>query len=70
MQSGYSLKSIKIRILRSGKMKKEIVKGENILKELINIVEPYLGIKDHEEEEFGEKTPPQKCIFSLPPFSL
>ena len=56
-------------MLRAGKKKKEIIKGENILKELINILEPYLGNKDH-AEQFWKKTPPQKHELSLPLLSL
>lgn len=52
-------------MLRAGKKKKEIIKGENILKELINILELYLGNKDH-AEKFWKKTPPQKCVSCLP----
>ena len=56
-------------MLRAGKKKKDIIKGENILKELINILEPYLGNKDH-AEQFWKKTPPQKHELSLPLLSL
>ena len=56
-------------MLRSGKKKKAIIKGENILKELISILELYLGNKDH-AEKFWKKTPPQKCVLSLPLLSL
>lgn len=57
-------------MLRAGKKEKEIVEGGNILKELINISELYLGNKDHAEEEFWKKTSPQKYVFSLPPVIL
>lgn len=52
-------------MLRAGKKKKEIIKGENILKELINILELYLGNKDH-AEEFGRKHPHGVCLLFLP----
>lgn len=56
-------------MLRAGKKKKEIIKRENILKELINILELHLGNKDH-AEKFWKKTPRQKRVLSLPLLSL